>query len=41
MEIKIIQQLEINLSKEAKICMQKPMTFMKEIKDDTKRWRGI
>ena len=30
-----------NLPKETRTCMQKIMTLMKEIKDDTNRWRYI
>ena len=38
---KRIKYLGINLPKETKTCMQKTMTLMKEIKDDTNRWRDI
>ena len=38
---KRIKYLGINLPKETKACMQKTMTLMKGIKDDTNRWRDI
>ena len=38
---KILKYLGINLPKETKTYMQKTMTLMKEIKDDTNRWREI
>ena len=38
---KRIKYLGVNLLKERKTCTQKIMTLMKEIKDDTNRWRDI
>ena len=39
--MKIIKYLGINLRKEQKTYLQKTKTLMKEIKDDTNRWRNI
>ena len=38
---KRIKYLGINLPRETKNCMQKTMTLMKKVKDDTNRWRDI
>ena len=38
---KRIKYLGINQLRRQKTCMQKIMTLMKEIKDDTNRWRDI
>ena len=40
--MKRIKYLGINLPKEAKdLCIENQKTLMKEIKDDTNRWRNI
>ena len=38
---KIIKYLEINVPKETDLYLENYKTLLKEIKDDTNRWRGI